>query len=363
MKMKDDIYSELQRVSHINQLILDSVDQGIYGIDLNAKVVLWNKTAEELTGFTMKDFETSNLHDLIHHTNSNGEHIPLTSCPVYHALKSGSKLFIEKDIFWKKDGTSFPVEYNINPMIENGKHVGTVITFRDVTEKIKTEELLLEWEKLSLVGKMAAGVAHEIRNPLTSLKGFLQLISANASVNKEYLSIMDSEFDRIESIIKDLLVFSKPQKEQYLECNLVELVDQVIFLMEPQATLKNVVIMAYFEFEKIILNCIPHQIKQVVMNLIKNGLEAIENGGSVTIHVSVQDDYAILKIQDNGQGMSKTDLQRLGTPFHSTKESGTGLGIMMTEIIIKNNHDGKISVESMENKGTTFTIHLPISIP
>jgi PAS domain S-box-containing protein len=183
-----DIYAELQRANHINQLILDSVAEGIYGIDLNAKVIFWNQSAENLTGYTIEDFETYNLHDLIHHTDKNGNHVPIHMCPVYHALNNGSKLFVNDDIFWKKDGTSFPVEYTVNPMFENGKHVGTVITFRDMTEKMKNEELLLQWEKLSLVGKMAAGIAHEIRNPLTTVKGFLQLISTNPTIDQQYLS-------------------------------------------------------------------------------------------------------------------------------------------------------------------------------
>ncbi|MBD8069732.1 ATP-binding protein [Bacillus sp. PS06] len=355
----ESVYQELQRVSHINQLILDSVAEGIYGIDLDANVIFWNKSAENLTGFTIEEFKTNNLHELIHHTNRQGEFVPITSCPVYHALNSGSKLFIDDDIFWTKEGTSFSVEYTVNPMFEHGKHVGTVLTFRDMTEKRKTDELLLQWEKLSLVGKMAAGIAHEIRNPLTSLKGFLQLIASNPAVNEEYISIMNSEFNRIESIIKDLLIFSKPQKEQYSDCNLIELIEQVIFLMEPQAALNNVEIKTEFQDHPITLYCIPHQIKQVVMNLIKNGIEAIDHGGKVLIEVHNEEHQIILKIKDSGKGMSEEELQKLGTPFHSTKENGTGLGMMMTENIIENNHNGKISVESVENKGTTITIKLP----
>ncbi|MFC4321189.1 ATP-binding protein [Litchfieldia salsa] len=357
-----DITLELQRANHINQLILDSVAEGIYGIDLNANVIFWNKSAEELTGFTQQDFETQNLHDLTHHTNKNGEHVPLTQCPVYHALNNGNKLFVEDDIFWKKDGTSFPVEYTINPMYENGTYAGTVITFRDMTEKMKTEELLLQSEKLSSVGKIAAGIAHEIRNPLTSIKGFLQLIADNPTINKEYLSILDSEFDRIESIIKDLLVFSKPQQEQYLHCNIVELIEQVVFLMQPQATLNNVEMITQFEEENILFYCIPHQIKQVIINLLKNGTEAIENGGHILIKISKRNNFLNLIIQDSGKGMTEEELKKLGTPFHSTKQTGTGLGIMMTENIIKNNHKGFISVESVVNQGTTFTIQLPLSL-
>jgi two-component system sporulation sensor kinase A len=360
MLTKVDIHHELRRVNNVNQLILDSVAEGIYGIDLNANVIFWNQSAEKLTGFNLEDFKTNNFHDLIHHTNINGEVVPLTSCPVYLALNSGCDLSVKEDIFWTKDGTSFPVEYTVNPMLENGKHIGTVLTFRDMTEKVRTDKLLLQWEKLSLVGKMAAGIAHEIRNPLTSLKGFLKLVTSDASINKEYINIMNSEFDRIESIIKDLLVFSKPHQEHYADHNIIEILDQVIFLMNPQAALNNVDIITEFKISNITVNCIPHQIKQVIMNIIKNGIEAIEEAGQIYIHTTIQKNHVIIKIKDTGTGMSEDELNQLGNPFYTTKENGTGLGMMTTKNIIKNNHNGKISIESKKNIGTTFTIQLPI---
>ncbi|RXJ04352.1 PAS domain S-box protein [Anaerobacillus alkaliphilus] len=190
IQQSKDLILEIERLSQINQLILDSVAEGIYGIDLNAKVIFWNKSAEILTGYKIEDFENDNLHDLIHHTNPAGEHVPVVECPVYHALNNGTSLYVTDDIFWRKDGTSFPVEFTIKPMVEKGTQVGTVITFRDITEKLQTEELILQWEKLSMVGQMAAGVAHEIRNPLTSLKGFLQLMKSNKVFNDQYYDIM-----------------------------------------------------------------------------------------------------------------------------------------------------------------------------
>jgi signal transduction histidine kinase len=173
---------------------------------------------------------------------------------------------------------------------------------------------------------------------------------------------LNSEFDRIESIIKDLLVFSKPSKEQYIDCNVIDLIKQTVYLMEPQATLKNVQISTQFDNDTINIRCIPHQIQQVVMNLIKNGIEAIEMSGVIAITVQSQHDYVILIVRDSGKGMSHSELEKLGTPFHSTKDSGNGLGIMMTENIIKNNHHGTITVQSTINQGTIFKIELPISM-
>ncbi|MEB1808411.1 MAG: PAS domain S-box protein [Bacillaceae bacterium] len=356
------LQNEIKKLTNVNQLILDSVAEGIYGIDLNAKVIFWNKAAEQLTGYVISDFESENLHDLIHHTNDKGEHVPLCDCPVYHALNNGKSIFVEDDIFWHKDGTSFPVEYTVNPMMENEKHVGTVITFRDVTEKKKTEKILQEWEKLSLVGQMSAGIAHELRNPITSLKGFTQLMRYNKEPKEEYFEIMDNEFDRMELIIQELLTFSKPQKRNYKNHNISQLIEQVVLLMEPQATMKNTKLLYESECTSLEITCIADQMKQVLINLIKNALEAIETNGTVSVRLSQHNNIAVIQIADDGSGMSNKQIEKLGEPFFSTKEKGTGLGMMVTKNIIKNHHQGNIHVESKLSVGTTFTIELPVKL-
>lgn len=355
-----DSQSEINRLNHINQLILDSVAEGIYGIDLNAKVIFWNKAAERLTGFTLNEFEKNNLHELIHHTNPQGEHVPIHHCPVYYALNNGESLFIKDDIFWNKDGSSFPVEYTVKPMLEDGKHVGSVITFRDMTEKLQTDQLILEWEKLSAVGQLAAGIAHEIRNPITSLKGFLKLMHRSGRVKDEYVSIMDSEFERIETIIQELLTFSKPTVTQYSQEDICEIIDQVITLMEPHALLKGTVISANITSRPLKIRCIQNQIKQVLINLIKNAIEAIDRpDGRIQIHVHSRSNEIGIEVVDNGPGISNEVLKELGTPFYSTKEKGTGLGLVVTKNIIRNNHQGTLHIESREGIGTTFTVILP----
>ncbi|MDQ0255775.1 two-component system sporulation sensor kinase A [Evansella vedderi] len=359
MKLFDKLNNK-ETLTQINQLILDSVAEGIYGIDLEANVIFWNKAAEELTGFKMEDFEQHNLHDLIHHTNADGVNVPVHDCPVYHALNSGESLFVKDDIFWRKDGSNFPVEYTVKPMREDGQFVGTVITFRDMTEQKKTEEILLQWEKLSLMGQMAAGVAHEIRNPMTSLKGFLQLIKSSKELNNDYFEIMDLEIDRIESIIKELLTFSKPQKTLYTYVTIQDLIKQVILLMEPQAVMNSIHLKTNIETKPIEIFCIEYQLKQVFINLIKNAIEAMEKGGTITINLIKQGEEVVIQIIDEGTGIPPCILEKLGEPFHTTKENGTGLGIMVTNNIIKNHHKGKITVESQINEGTTFTITLPI---
>lgn len=353
---------EIDRLSHLNQMILDSVAEGIYGINLDADIIFWNKAAESITGYTVSDFTTSNLHDLIHHTNQRGEHVPIHQCPVFYALNNGESMFIKDDIFWRKDGTYFPVEYTVQPMLENGTHVGCVIAFRDMTEALRAEQLFLEWDKLSAVGQLAAGIAHEIRNPITSLKGFLKLMQQSRKVNDTYIDIMSSEFERIETIVQELLTFSKPNVSQYSDEEISDIIEQVVTLMEPHAILKDAVIHTEITCGHLYIRCIANQIKQVFINLIKNAIEAMDrNSGKIHIKVYKHINHVVIEIADNGPGISEEDLKRLGEPFYSTKEKGTGLGIMVTKNIIHNNHHGTFEVKSKVGKGTTFTVCLPLS--
>ncbi|MCI3923165.1 ATP-binding protein [Paenibacillus sp. TRM 82003] len=357
-----EFQGEINRLHHVNQLILDSVAEGIYGIDLDANVIFFNKAAEKLTGYTLEDFSMHNLHDLIHHTNSRGEHVPVHHCPVYHALNGGKSMFVKDDVFWHRDGTSFPAEYTVKPMIENGAHVGSVITFRDMTEKLRTDELMLEWEKMFAVGQLAAGIAHEIRNPLTTLKGFLKLMDTNGKVNGAYLKIMDGEFDRIETIIQELLTFSKPQVSQFETQDMRDILQQVCMLMEPHALLKNIGIVVDVGVEPLWVRCIEHQIKQVFINLIKNAIEALDDSGTIRLTANRVGKRVEIQVSDNGPGMSQEVMKKLGEPFYSTKEKGTGLGLMVTNNIIRNNHQGSIQVESEEGRGTTFKVAFTAAI-
>lgn len=356
----EDSLREINRLNHINQLILDSVAEGIYGIDLNARVVFGNRAAERLTGYCADDFEHHTIHELIHHTNVRGEQVPLSLCSVYHALIHGESLFMKEDLFWRKDGSPFPVEYTAKPMMEKGRHVGSVITFRDMTEKIRTDQLIVEWDKLSAVGQLAAGIAHEIRNPITALKGFLKLMQHSREVNDGHISIMGSEFERIECIIQELLSFSKPCVSQYKDEEIGDIISHVVTLMEPQALLKNIAISMDLKGLPLFIRCIKNQIKQVLVNLIKNAVEAMDRpDGSIEIKAFYQTDYVVIEVTDNGPGIPAAALKKLGEPFYSTKEKGTGLGLMVTQNIIRNNHHGILEVRSQEGAGTTFAVLLP----
>lgn len=345
-------------IYHINQLILNSVHEGIYGLDLQSNVIFWNIAAEKMTGYQQEAFASKNLHDLIHHTDSKGEHVYLENCPIYQSLHSGTSIHVQEDIFWREDGTSFPVEYITNPIMVNGHFVGAVVTFKDITEKKKTEELIHNSDKLKAVGQLAAGIAHEIRNPLTSLKGFLQLTQSDVDQKQEYYKIMKEELNRIEIILSELLLLAKPQAAVYEQKDVRILLLNVITLLDTQAIMSNVQIQSKFHSDGLFINCDPNQMKQVFINLIKNAIEAMTEGGEVIVEASRQNDTITIEVVDQGAGIPEEKLGMLGQPFFSTKEKGTGLGLMVSYSIIEN-HQGKVSVHSRVGEGTTFTVTLP----
>ncbi|NDI34898.1 sensor histidine kinase [Chengkuizengella sediminis] len=225
----------------------------------------------------------------------------------------------------------------------------------------QSEEMLIKSEKLSVVGQLAAGVAHEIRNPLTSLIGFLNLIKHGKEMNKEVLEVMTSELHRIELILSELLVLAKPQEITYKHKNIHNILKDVLTLIEIQATQNNVKIQLDIEEKVPFIDCDENQLKQVFINLLKNAIEAMPSGGNIFIFVKMNEDEKVLiSIQDDGCGMNEEEVCKLGEPFFTSKEEGTGLGFMLSEKMI-HNHKGSMHIHSIKDVGTSVDIILPLT--
>ncbi|XID92520.1 ATP-binding protein [Paenibacillaceae bacterium WGS1546] len=233
---------------------------------------------------------------------------------------------------------------------------------RDISERKKNEELLINSEKLYVAGQLAAGIAHEIRNPLTSLKGFLQLIASGRKNNSSYYDIMNAELDRIEDIVSELLMLSKPQVYELSYQDLRVMMRDTVTLLETQAILHNIAIEAEYGTEPLWIYGVENQVKQVFINVIKNAIEAMSDGGAIGIKLSREHDGVYVRIRDEGPGIGEDQLAKMGQPFYTTKEKGTGLGLMVSYKIV-DNHQGKIDVKSELGKGTLFEIMLPFRYP
>ncbi|GAE25959.1 two-component sensor histidine kinase [Halalkalibacter wakoensis JCM 9140] len=239
------------------------------------------------------------------------------------------------------------------------KDVHVLCISNDITDRKLAEEIIRKSDKLSAVGELAAGVAHEIRNPLTSIQGFLQFIKPNYK-EERYFDIMLSEIERIKLIISEMLVLSKPQVEKREMKDVTDMCQRIIDLFESQANLNNIQIQTNFEQQLPEIWCEENQLKQVFVNILKNAMESMTNGGEIFVEMKRQDENMILiRFIDQGIGIEKERLKRIGEPFYSTKEKGTGLGLMVSYRIIESHH-GKIKIDSKLNKGTTIDLLLPI---
>lgn len=234
------------------------------------------------------------------------------------------------------------------------------LIIQDVTKLKQSQKLLQESDKLLALGELAAGIAHEIRNPLTSLKGFMQLIAASSEVNRTYSEIMLVEIERINSIVNELLTLVKPQETPSEPVYLICLLETVITLLSPQALLHNVQIVTHYNkpVNQLVFHGQANKIKQVFINLIKNAIESMPQGGRIIILVDSKDDQVQVDVIDQGCGIPEDQLAKIGKAFYTSKENGTGLGLMVTKNII-DQHGGTIKFTSEVGKGTIVEVNFP----
>ncbi|MEB1809783.1 MAG: PAS domain S-box protein [Bacillaceae bacterium] len=342
--------NNIQREQHYQSLFKNNLD-AVFSFDLAGRYVSVNKALEKLTGYGEEELVRQSFYPLvadedlqkvIYYFGEAAKGVPQTyDCRVIH--KSGRVIHCKV--------TNIPIT------IED-KITGIYGICKDITLQKAAEESIENAEKLSLVGQLSASIAHEIRNPLTTIKGFLQLIHAEKEINPVHIEILLSEMDRIELITSELLLLAKPQAVEIGEENLIETINNVVTLLQSQALMKNIDII--FEHDPVdSIRCVNNQMKQVFINLIKNAIEAMSEGGVIKVFLlDFNPDTVIVEVVDQGSGISKELAPNIGLPFYSTKEKGTGLGMVTTYKII-NDHGGKIEFESTLGEGTTFRIYLP----
>lgn len=238
-----------------------------------------------------------------------------------------------------------------------------LIHMRDLTEFKKMEESVFQNEKLAMLGKMAAGVAHEIRNPLTSVRGFIQLLQNDLiQMGKdEYVKIILSELDRVNLIIQEFLSVSKMSSPKKKFTQMRDILREVVLLCQSEAILRNCEIVSDIPDVLPSLMIDGKQMKQVLLNIVKNAFDAIDQKqGKIVIRADVESgNWLRIIIRDNGKGMDHETLSHLFEPFYTTKEKGTGLGLSMCYRIVEN-HNGLIYADSRLGEGTTFTVKLPL---
>lgn len=247
------------------------------------------------------------------------------------------------------------------PVIVDGTLRRVVGIAADITEIRDNEELLIKSEKLAVLGELAAGIAHEIRNPLTTLRGFVQILQKQSKQDDEiYLDIMLSEIKRINDIVGEFLVLAKPTPSNFIIKDIGDILRQVILLMELDCTLHNIEIAHALHSDQLLVECEENHLKQVFINIIKNSMEAMPNGGKIVLQVTPWNrEQILIRIIDSGCGIPEDRMRFIGEPFYTTKEKGTGLGLMVSYKIIQN-HKGRIEIKSKVGEGTIVDIVLPL---
>ncbi len=225
----------------------------------------------------------------------------------------------------------------------------------------KVHDELRRKEKLAVIGQMAAAIGHEIRNPLSSLKGFTQVQQESYPNTNDFYPIMIQEIDRINSIVNDLMYLGKPKQISFSKANIEEIIAYTLSITQQQAKQQGVTIETLIAGPLPPIECDSHQLKQVFINLIKNAKESMLDGGKIKINVKVLGGNKMnISILDEGCGIDEESLNNLGEPFYTTKKDGTGLGLMVTNQIIKE-HNGEIRFDSSQQNGTKVSVILPIS--
>ncbi|HLO12120.1 MAG TPA: ATP-binding protein [Pseudoneobacillus sp.] len=347
---------ELQESEKNNQLLLNLLPDPLT-IHQNGQIIFVNNEAlrlmgaashKELVGKSLLSFIQPEYHEAVLKRMASIHSESQSNIPLEVKVKNFKQDIIDIEV------TGVPINYQGSPAI--------LTIARDITAiKTQTAELIQQSDKLSLVGQLAAGIAHEIRNPLTSLRGFIQLLQYKSEENKDYCHIMLSELDRINLIVGEFLILAKPHMVKFSQKDINSIIRHVGTLIGTQAIINNIHVDYQLAKGLPYISCEENQLKQVIINLIKNAIEAMPDGGTIKVETGKYDENNIfIRVIDEGKGIPSDKLAKLGEPFYTTKENGTGLGLMVCYKIIEN-HLGQLNVHSELNEGTTFEIILRAS--
>ncbi|MEC4672766.1 MAG: ATP-binding protein, partial [Nitrospirota bacterium] len=370
------------RLSQQNRLILDSAGEGIYGIDSEGITTFINHAAASMTGWETEELLGKPQHALTHHTRPNGEPYVREECPIYETFKEGVFKHVDDEVFWRKDGTSFPVEYTSTPIWEVGKLVGAVITFQDRTDrKIAEEEMHKAKEAAEKANRaksdFLASMSHELRTPLNGILGYAQILTRDKTLTesqKTGVEVMQRSGEHLLTLINDILDLSKIEASK-LEIqvgvfHLGQFLEDIAHMMSVRAEQKGITF-SYTPSSTVFGNVKGDDIRlrQVLLNLLGNAVK-FTNQGTVALtvdydHSESEETLIQFKIKDSGIGIKPEKLGEIFKPFHQVSDryqqvEGTGLGLAICKKLV-NLMGGDLQVNSIPEKGSTFwfTIHLP----
>ena len=360
---KTNAEATMQNLTRQRESILDSVGDGIYGIDLDGRIVFVNKVGANLLGYKPEEMQGQLLHPLVHHSRSDGTPYPLEECPIHATLHRHSPLRIRNEVFWRRNGVSIPVEYVVCPMVDGGKVTGAVIAYQDVTERRQLDRMKDEF---------ISTVSHELRTPLTSLRAALGLIAGGALAARpdkaeQMLEVAMGNCNRLVHLVNDILDFesigSGKLRLDRVDVSANELLRRATGLQDPQA--KRAGLRFRIEAEPINLWVDIDRIVQTLSKLVSNAIKFSPPNSEICLRAhALSDAEALIEVQDNGRGIPPEMLDTIFDRFQQVDASdsrdigGAGLGLALCRGLV-DLHGGKIWAESAVGRGSSFFFTVP----
>lgn len=364
---KEEIIQHLTRelvdVKNFTESIIQSIGSGIIITEMNDTITYINKAGERILGYTVEELMGQPFSIF-------GLKEKQSAAPSF--LNNPDDLDTRKEGWMtKKDHSEFPVGFTINSHLSiRGERIGKIVVFRDLTNIYKIQEEILRMDRLISLGKLASGIAHEIRNPLAGIKTTAQALGEEMSGDdsrREYLHRITKEIDRLNDLLKTFFSFAKPQNLTLVHCHIKDIINEIIPFLIKEIADKGIRFVESYHPQLPRIKVDKTQMHQVFLNLFLNAIQAMPAGGELKIQASpmisnslkgVSQNFVKVLISDTGRGIPSHIVHKIFDPFFTTKPKGIGLGLSITYQIIKK-HGGTIKVESQWEKGTSFIINLP----
>ena len=359
----EQLTQDLEDVKNFTESIIQSIGSGIIITEMNDTITYINRAGERMLGYSKKELLGKPFS--IFGLKEKQSMIP-------SFLNNPDDLDTRKEGWMKKnDHTEFPVGFTINNHLSvRGEKIGKIVVFRDLTNVYKIQEEILRMDRLVSLGKLASGIAHELRNPLAGIKTTAQALGEEMSGDdskREYLNRITKEIDRLNDLLKTFFSFAKPQNLNLVHCHIKDIINEIIPFLIKEIADKGIRFIETYHPQLPKIQVDRTQMHQVFLNLFLNAIQAMPNGGELKIEASpilstsvegFKQNFIKVVISDTGRGIPPHIVQKIFDPFFTTKPKGIGLGLSITYQIIKK-HGGTVKVESQWEEGTSFIINLP----
>jgi two-component system sensor histidine kinase PilS (NtrC family) len=341
--------SELTALSALHESIVHSISSGILTIDGAQQITFINPAGEEISGRTFAQLRGKTLRE---------------DFPAFADALSRGQLGRGETVFAHADLSERVLGYSLAPLVDPGMPAqpGFVVVFQDLSNLRRMEESVRRSDRLAAVGQLAAGLAHEIRNPLASMTGSIELLAGAPQLDandRRLMKIVLRESERLELLVRDFLTFAKPKPVELARLSLSQLVSELLEVFQPTALAAGLAVLREID-QPVFVRGDESLLRQLVWNLLRNAADATPSGGSVRVQVRADKAEAQLVVQDSGAGISASDRARIFEPFFTTKEGGSGLGLAIVQRTIEA-HGGRVELESSPGRGSTFIVIFPLS--